>query len=77
MIYTALPQRSNRTVIVMDLTSFIEPGVELARKAGDAILEVYATDFDVQVKQDESPLTQADLASHRIISAGLESLTST
>ncbi len=59
----------------MDLTSFIEPGVELARKAGDAILEVYATDFDVQVKQDESPLTQADLASHRIISAGLESLT--
>ena len=59
----------------MDLKSFIEPGVALARQAGDAILEVYATDFDVQAKDDDSPLTQADLASHRIISSGLENLT--
>jgi len=33
----------------MDLNNVIEPIVELAKKAGDAILEVYATDFDVQV----------------------------
>lgn len=30
------------------------------RKAGDLILEVYNTDFDVDYKQDESPLTIAD-----------------
>ncbi len=59
----------------MDLKSLLEPVVALAVEAGDAILEVYATDFDVQNKADESPLTQADLASHERIVAGLEALT--
>lgn len=45
--------------------------VELAKKAGDAILEVYNTDFDVAEKEDESPLTRADLAAHHVISDGL------
>lgn len=59
----------------MDLKSFIEPVVALAEDAGRAILEVYSTDFDVQSKADESPLTQADLASHHRIVAGLQHLT--
>ena len=59
----------------MNHTELIEPIVALAREAGDAILEVYATDCDVQSKDDESPLTQADLASHRCIVAGLEAQT--
>ena len=59
----------------MHLKEFIEPVVALAVEAGQAILEVYATDFDVQSKGDESPLTQADLASHRCITAGLRQLT--
>ena len=59
----------------MDLKSLIEPIVALAEDAGRAILEVYSTDFDVQAKDDDSPLTQADLAAHRRISAGLKSLT--
>lgn len=59
----------------MDLKELIEPLVALARDAGQAILEVYATDFDVQAKSDESPLTQADLASHQAIVAGLKALT--
>lgn len=57
------------------LRELIEPIVALACEAGDRILEVYATDFDVQSKDDESPLTQADLASHRCIDAGLRRLT--
>jgi 3'(2'), 5'-bisphosphate nucleotidase len=60
---------------IMDLKELIEPVAALAADAGRAILEVYATDFDVQAKSDESPLTQADLASHRCIVAGLEDLT--
>ncbi len=57
------------------MKSLIDPIVALAREAGDAILEVYSTDFEVQEKSDESPLTQADLASHRRIAAGLAELT--
>ena len=53
----------------------IEPIVALAGQAGAAILEVYATDFDVQAKADDSPLTRADMASHRIIATGLRELT--
>ncbi|MCX7057918.1 MAG: 3'(2'),5'-bisphosphate nucleotidase CysQ [Proteobacteria bacterium] len=49
--------------------------VTLARRAGEAILEVYAGDFDVTLKGDDSPLTIADLRSHRIIAAGLAALT--
>ena len=57
------------------MKSLIDPVVELAIDAGRAILEVYASDFEVQSKQDNSPLTQADLASHLCIVAGLEALT--
>ena len=59
----------------MDIRQLIDPIVDLAVSAGRAILEVYATDFDVQAKGDDSPLTQADLASHRRIVAGLADLT--
>ncbi|MGH8124571.1 MAG: 3'(2'),5'-bisphosphate nucleotidase CysQ [Rhodanobacteraceae bacterium] len=46
----------------------------LARHAGAAILEVYAGSFAVEHKSDNSPLTAADMASHRIIVAGLQAL---
>jgi len=59
----------------MDLKSLVDPIVALAEDAGHAILEVYSTNFEVQEKDDDSPLTQADLASHRWIDAGLRSLT--
>jgi 3'(2'), 5'-bisphosphate nucleotidase len=59
----------------MNLEELVEPIAELAIEAGNAILTVYATDFDVESKSDESPLTKADLASHNIIAAGLQRLT--
>ena len=43
-----------------------------ARKAGDAILEVYGTAFEVDVKEDNSPLTEADRRSNEVIVAALE-----
>ena len=49
--------------------------IELVERAGDAILEIYRTDFSVDIKTDNSPLTQADLAAHRIIAAELAQLT--
>ncbi len=59
----------------MDIESLVEPVVDLAVTAGDAILAVYATDFDVQSKPDESPLTRADMASHHALVDGLNALT--
>ncbi|MGH8147719.1 MAG: 3'(2'),5'-bisphosphate nucleotidase CysQ [Rhodanobacteraceae bacterium] len=47
----------------------------LARRAGAAILEVYAGSFAVERKADDSPLTAADMASHRVIVDGLRALT--
>jgi 3'(2'), 5'-bisphosphate nucleotidase len=49
--------------------------VEITRQAGLAILEVYNRQFSVSVKADDSPLTQADLASHHVIQAALHALT--
>ncbi|MGB1236488.1 MAG: 3'(2'),5'-bisphosphate nucleotidase CysQ family protein, partial [Planktomarina sp.] len=44
----------------------------LALQAGDAIMEIYnQPDFEVQSKSDDSPVTAADLAADKIISAGL------
>jgi len=59
----------------MQPENLLEPIVALAKEAGNAILDVYATDFDVEKKSDKSPLTQADMASHIIISKGLAELT--
>jgi 3'(2'), 5'-bisphosphate nucleotidase len=42
-----------------------------ALAAGDAILGVYSRAFDVQQKTDKTPVTEADLASERIIVAML------
>ena len=57
------------------LEQLVDPVVAIATRAGAAILEIYSTDFGVEAKEDESPLTQADMAAHRSIIAGLEALT--
>lgn len=49
--------------------------VDLAEEAGRAILAIYETDFEVIDKADDSPLTQADLAAHKVLVAGLAALT--
>jgi 3'(2'), 5'-bisphosphate nucleotidase len=49
--------------------------VALARKAGNAIMNVYNEENQaVEYKQDSSPLTHADLVSHRVILKGLAQL---
>lgn len=47
----------------------------LARQAGAAILEVYATDFTVERKGDDSPVTEADQKAEALILPGLRALT--
>ena len=49
--------------------------LEIARRAavaaGEAIMRVYAQDFDVRQKADKTPVTEADLGAERIIIAML------
>ena len=52
-----------------------EAVIALAHEAAARILAVYATAFDVAHKDDASPLTEADLASHACIVEGLERIT--
>ena len=59
----------------MNIQHLVEPVVSLAISAGRAILDVYETDFEVAAKDDESPLTRADMAAHQRIVAGLRELT--
>ncbi|GAB64085.1 MAG: 3'(2'),5'-bisphosphate nucleotidase CysQ [Candidatus Jettenia sp.] len=46
-----------------------------AKEAGDAILEVYNSNFSVEKKEDNSPLTIADKRSHEIIAKHVSQLT--
>ncbi|WP_125563165.1 3'(2'),5'-bisphosphate nucleotidase CysQ [Pseudoalteromonas rubra] len=59
----------------MNDTDLLEEIVNLARRAGDKILTIYAKDFNVEYKDDKSPVTDADLAANDVITAGLKSLT--
>lgn len=54
----------------------LEQICQLAREAGDAIMQVYnaPTPPDVIHKSDNSPVTAADIAAHKIIVAGLQAL---
>jgi 3'(2'), 5'-bisphosphate nucleotidase len=54
-----------------DPGEYLQPVIELAREAGRRILEIYGSDFSVAEKDDRSPLTAADMASHQTLVAGL------
>lgn len=49
--------------------------INIARDAGDAILTIYNEGFSVEQKEDKSPLTDADMASHNLILQRLSELT--
>ena len=45
----------------------LEIAIKASIKAGEEILKIYNRDFNVEYKEDESPLTEADLVSNKII----------
>ncbi len=47
----------------------------IARQAGESILAIYEQGFEVLEKDDRSPLTEADMAAHRLIVSALKELT--
>lgn len=52
------------------------PGcIELARLAGEKIMEIYETDFQIENKKDNTPVTNADIAANDLIVETLSKLT--
>jgi 3'(2'), 5'-bisphosphate nucleotidase len=58
-----------------DLDALTQALLPVAAAAGAAIMGIYDGEFAVQRKQDNSPLTLADLESQRIILEALRTLT--
>ena len=48
--------------------------IAIAKEAGDAIMQIYSQDFEVEYKQDSSPLTLADKKANDIIENRLNQL---
>lgn len=72
-----LVEKSNRTRVIIWVTGMdnrAQQLLDIAKNAGDAILAIYNQDFAVEQKADDSPLTAADLASHRTITQALGEL---
>lgn len=59
----------------LELQAWLPAVRKIARAAAAEILKIYETDIAVETKADSSPLTQADLAAHQTICAGLAKLT--
>ena len=50
---------------------------QLMWEASDAILAIYeSSDLGITTKDDQSPVTKADLAAHHVLVSGLSALTS-
>ncbi|MDP9090145.1 MAG: 3'(2'),5'-bisphosphate nucleotidase CysQ [Pseudomonadota bacterium] len=58
-----------------DLPALAKSLLTTIERAGAAIMRIYDSGFSVQRKEDNSPLTAADLESQRLIVEGLERIT--
>ncbi len=55
----------------------IQQLLPIARAAGDAIMAAYSSEIsEIQRKEDDSPVTKADLAAHRVLASQLRPLLS-
>ncbi len=59
----------------IQLEELVNPVREIAKQAGLEIIKIYQEGFEVEEKNDNSPLTSADLASHNLIIERLQKLT--
>ncbi len=62
---------------MLDLHNLLQAAARISEQAGRAIMAIYAQpeQWQVQHKEDNSPLTAADLASHHLIVEQLQQLT--
>ena len=58
-----------------DYSIYLQEVIDISRQAADKIIEIYNSGFSVEKKDDRTPLTEADLAAHNTIVAGLTKMT--
>ena len=58
----------------MHYSSILPEVLKIADAASEKVMSIYMTDFKVDYKADESPITAADIASHNVIVEGLSNL---
>ncbi len=61
--------------LIEELRRVLPDAIELARLAGKKILEVYETDFHIEHKKDNTPVTTADYVANELIVQTLSELT--
>ncbi len=73
------PTRTRETRLMslpeIDLDRLLEQTAKITQIAGEKILDVYNSDFTVSKKNDQSPVTLADIQAHECIVALLQDLT--
>lgn len=58
----------------MHYSSILPDVIKVADEASEKVLHIYQSDFKVDYKEDQSPITAADIASHDIIVSGLRNI---
>lgn len=53
------------------INNHLKIAINASLEAGEAIMKIYNTPFDVELKEDNSPLTEADKEANKIINAHL------
>ena len=56
---------------MLKLNNNLQTAIKASLKAGKVIMQVYDTAFDVELKDDKSPLTEADKKANEIINSFL------
>lgn len=59
----------------LNKTSLLPEVRRVAQSAANEVMHIYQSSFKVSYKKDKSPLTEADLVSHRVVEKGLRQLT--
>ena len=63
-----------KTSVIDDVAQRLGDVTQLLRNAGNAIMDIYANEFEITIKADKSPVTVADTRSSDIIIDGLRQL---
>ncbi|HDM8070227.1 3'(2'),5'-bisphosphate nucleotidase CysQ [Vibrio harveyi] len=62
--------------MIKDLSHLLPQVIEIARSAGQLILDIYEKkQYEAYTKSDETPVTSADIAAHKLITERLSELT--
>lgn len=67
--------KKNEVAIIKDFFNFgLDEVINIAKRAGDEIMNIYSQNFETEYKEDQFPITQADVRANEVIIKGLKSI---